>query len=148
MNKIAVHIAYITLLHNKIKVLNNELAALLSDAENETKSSAGDKHETAISLLQLQQEKISFQLNDAHIQLQALQKINPETIANTVAVGSLVLTNKGYLYISLALGKITIDDAPIMAVSPQSPIGIALKGHSTNSKVMCNGMEFIILSTE
>jgi transcription elongation GreA/GreB family factor len=147
MNKSQVHSAYTTLVHNKIIVLKNELSNLLLDAENETKSSAGDKHETAISLLQLQQEKISLQLNEAHIQLQTLQKINPTQTNTTVNVGSLVHTNKGYLYISLALGKINISGIDVMAVSILSPIGMALKGFSVNDTVLCNTIEFTILST-
>ncbi len=147
MNKINVHTAYINLVTNKIKLLNNDLESLLKDSENETKSSAGDKHETAKSLLQLQQEKLSIQLNDAHLQLQALQKINPAQINPTVNVGSLVHTNNGYLYISVALGKIKIDDSSVMAVSAQAPIGVALKGCAPNTKVVCNGVEFVVLST-
>lgn len=148
MNKLTVHTAYINLVTTKIKLLNNDLESLLKDSENETKSSAGDKHETAKSLLQLQQEKLSIQLNDAHLQLQALQKINPAQINPTVNVGSLVHTNKGYLYISVALGKIMLDDTTsVMAVSAQAPIGVALKGCAANDAVLCNGVEFVVLST-
>jgi transcription elongation GreA/GreB family factor len=147
LEKSLVHSAYTTLVHNKINVLKNELSNLLLDAENETKSSAGDKHETAISLLQLQQEKISFQLNEAHIQLQALQKINPTQTNTTVNVGSLVHTNKGYLYISLALGKVAVNGLDVMAVSVLSPIGEALKGHVINDTVLCNNIQFTILFT-
>ena len=49
------------ILNQKIEELNSALATATESANNETKSSAGDKHETARAMMQLEQEKLSLQ---------------------------------------------------------------------------------------
>lgn len=55
-------------------------------------------------------------------------------------------TNKGYLFLSIALGKIVIDDTVVMAISAQSPLGIKLMGLRVNDSVQMNGMGYVIES--
>ena len=51
-----VHAACLQLLTDKIKVIQDNLQGLTQGAENDNKSSAGDKHETARAMMQLEQE--------------------------------------------------------------------------------------------
>jgi hypothetical protein len=46
-----------------------------------------------------------------------LDKINLEIVASKIALGSLVKANGIYLYLSLALPKITIDEVNVIALS-------------------------------
>ena len=137
---------YGQVINDKIHLLQNVLADLKESGSNETKSTAGDKHETALAMLQIEQEKMRNQLQEALSQKAALDKINPELVALHISIGSLVKTNKGFFYISVALGKSLVDENNIIAISPQSPLGLKLLGLSINSIAEMNNNRYIVES--
>ena len=51
---------YKQLVQDRIDVYKDMIESLSSDAQNDAKSSAGDKHETALSMMHLEQEKLNF----------------------------------------------------------------------------------------
>ena len=108
--------------------LQNVLADLKESGTNETKSTAGDKHETALAMLQIEQANIRAQLKEAQEQKAVLENINPSLSPALIVNGSLVNTDKGYLFLSTALGKATIDGITVIALSQHSPLGIQLMG--------------------
>ena len=55
-------------LQDKINHVQLILQELSQSAANETKSTAGDKHETALAMLQLEQENKRKQLNELRLQ--------------------------------------------------------------------------------
>lgn len=138
----------VQLIRNKIGLLQNALADLKQSASNETKSTAGDKHETALAMLQIEQENINKQLTDVLTQKLVLAKIDPAIRPVKIVNGSLVKTNKGYFFLSVALGKIVADEVTVIALSPQSPLGIKLMGLKENDSVIMNGTSYIIESIE
>ena len=105
-------------LHGKCSEITQQRVSDLSEiiqeaqdaANNETKSSAGDKHETGRAMAQLETEKLSKQLFEALKLEQVLSQINPNTEHKQVGLGSLVTTNNGIFYISVSLGKLEIDN--------------------------------------
>src|SRR4051812_44648559 len=115
-------------LDDKIAYLQVALNDLTQGAENDSKSSAGDKHETSRAMMQLEHEKISRQIADALSQKAAVEQINPEVNSTVVETGALLKTNKGYLFISAALGKINVEGVEVMTLSMQSPLGLKLAG--------------------
>jgi hypothetical protein len=129
-----VHQHYINVVSNKIKALQELLADLKETGTNETKSTAGDKHETALAMLQIEQAKVRDQLKIVEEQKAVLLKINASLTTTAIVLGSLIKTNKGYFYFSVALGKAIVDvsqdsaNENIIALSPQSPLGMQLKG--------------------
>jgi hypothetical protein len=62
-----------------------------------------DKHETALSMMHLEQEKLNAKLREVLQQKTVLDKINPDIVSQIVTLGSLVRANGIYLYLSLAL---------------------------------------------
>jgi len=118
-----IHAHYIDTINSKILMLQQTLADLKESGSNETKSTAGDKHETALAMLQIEQANTRAQLHETLEQRSALVNINPDIITAKILPGSYVKTNKGNFYISVALGKLIIDGETIMAISPQSPLG-------------------------
>ncbi len=111
------------IVNEKINHINTALKEAQDAANNETKSSAGDKHETSRAMAQLETEKLTNQLTEALKLLTVLAKVNLSTNNKTIALGSLVVTNKNNFYISISLGKLTIDNETIFAISTLSPIG-------------------------
>lgn len=106
--------------------LQQVLADLKESGANETKSTAGDKHETALAMLQLEQEKVRNQLAETRQQLSALQLLRPQEPHRIIAAGSLVKSGDIYFYVSIGAGKARIEENNVIAISPQSPLGAQL----------------------
>ncbi len=128
----------------KIKSLKHTFDELKSSSESESKSTAGDKHETGRAMLQLEQEKNAEQMKQAEDLLSALQKIHFNTTHSKIASGSLVETNRGAFYISVSAGKIEVEGKVYFAVSAQAPIALKLLGLQEKAIAKFNGVEYQI----
>ncbi|NCU02364.1 MAG: hypothetical protein GXC73_00110, partial [Chitinophagaceae bacterium] len=113
----------VAIVQQKIEVIQKNLHDLSDSAGNETKRTAGDKHETALAMLQIEQENNNRQLNELLQQKAVLEKLDATLQTELVVRGSLVYTNKGVFYISLGLGKLKVEDETVFAVSPDAPLG-------------------------
>lgn len=143
-----IHAHFTQTINHKILMLQQTLADLKESGTNETKSTAGDKHETALAMLQIEQANTRVQLQDALEQRSALLNINPDISATKILPGSYVKTNKGNFYVSVALGKLIINGERVMAISPQSPLGLNLIGCSVKDTVTVNANDFLIIGVE
>ena len=132
------------LVTDRILELENILKELDASAASDTKSSAGDKHETARAMIQIEQETIGKQLNDALEQKALLEKIDANQNSSQIIKGSLVKTNKGYLFLIIAIGKIMVDENTVMVISPQSPLGVKLMGLKANETAVVNEMKYVV----
>ena len=132
------------LLQDKEDVFRDMIAGLTEDAKNDAKGSAGDKHETALSMMHIEQEKLNFKLREILIQKDILNKIDASLNHTKIALGSLVKANGMYLFICAALPKIVTDGKTIIALSPQSPLGSKLMGNSVGFSFEINTSTFTI----
>ncbi len=140
--KIQAH--YLQLVQDRIDVFRDMIAALTEDSKNDAKGSAGDKHETALSMMHIEQEKLNTKLKEVLTQKAVLDKIDSLFVAETIILGSLVKANGIYLYLSLALPKINIDGINVIALSPQSPLGNKLMGNNVGFTFEINGTKYAI----
>lgn len=131
-------------LAEKIHALNLIMQEVTDSANNETKSSAGDKHETARAMMQLEQEKLSKQIADLAEQKNEFDKIDFNKSLTQISQGSLVETNKGFFLIASSIGKILIDDKTIFVISNKSPLALTLNGKKQKDIVSFNGIEYLI----
>jgi transcription elongation GreA/GreB family factor len=131
-------------LQDKEDLFRDRITALTEDSKNDSKGSAGDKHETALSMMHLEQEKINFKLKEILEQKAILEKINSDKIHKVVALGSLVKVNTMTVFVSTALPKIIIEDISVFAISPQSPLGSNLMGNSAGFQFEMNGNSFTL----
>jgi len=139
-----IHQYYLQLVQDRIDVFRDMILALTEDSKNDAKGSAGDKHETALSMMHIEQEKLNRKLREVLEQKTVLDKIDSTTIAKTIIVGSLVKANGIYLYLSVALPKISVEGTNIIALSPQSPLGNKLMGMQVNHAFEINTTKYII----
>jgi hypothetical protein len=135
---------YHQLVQDRIDVFRDMITALTEDSKNDAKGSAGDKHETALSMMHIEQEKLNTKLKEVLNQKAVLDKIDPTIAAETIVLGSLVKANGIYLYISLALPKINVDSVNVIALSPQSPLGNKLMGNKVGFTFEINGTKYLI----
>ncbi len=135
---------YHQILQDRIDVFRDMISGLTEDAQNDAKGSAGDKHETALSMMHLEQEKLNYKLQEILAQKAVLDKIYPNVKHTNIALGSMVQANGMLLFVSAALPKITIDQSVIIAVSPQSPLGSKLMGNSVGFSFEINSSSFTV----
>jgi transcription elongation GreA/GreB family factor len=144
LNKQEILSACSAVLEEKIQALRSSLNELESDSQNDSKSSAGDKHETARAMMQLEQEKLSVQLRELLGQKVTLESIDPSIHPSEIIKGSVVLTDRGILFIGIALGKIVAGNATIVCISPVSPLGALLLGKKSGDLISVNNTSYII----
>jgi transcription elongation GreA/GreB family factor len=139
---------YKTIIQEKIETLQKMISDLTIDAQNDAKGSAGDKHETALAMMHLEQEKLNQKLKEVLEQKAILDKIDGSQKHQVVALGSLVQANTTFFFVSAALPKITIENQDIFALSPQSPLGTMLMGNKIEFQFEINTTKYIIQSVE
>lgn len=135
---------YKQLINDKIDAFQDMIAALSTDASNDAKSSAGDKHETALSMMQLEQERLNTKLSEYIEQKYILDKIDLAAQTTKIALGSLVLVNDLLLFLSTALPKISVGNQNIFGISPQSPLGRELYGNEVGHIFSINKTKYEI----
>ncbi len=130
----------------KIELAKTTIANAQSSANEETKSSAGDKYETGRAMAQMEVDKGLIQLAEANKLRSTLGLYSPDTI-NTdkiIRLGSLVHTDQGRFYISISAGKVVIEGHSVICLSAQSPLGAQLMGLSTGHTFVFNNLTYAI----
>jgi hypothetical protein len=139
-----IHTYYSQLVQDRIDVFRDMISALTEDSKNDAKGSAGDKHETALSMMHIEQEKLNTKLKEVLHQKAVLDKIDAIKTTDIIILGSLVKANGIFLYLSLALPKITIEGVNVIALSPQSPLGNKLMGNVVGFTFEINTTRYIV----
>jgi len=133
---------------SKIGNLEDAIEEVKLSAQQETKSSVGDKYETGRAMMHLEIEKLSVQLFQWKKVLEDFDKIDLQLPPISVKKGSLVLTDHGIYFISGALGKTILDGTTYYAISEESPIGKILSGKKKSDKIEFNQKFISILEIE
>lgn len=124
--------------------MRKAIAEAQEAANEETKSSAGDKFETGREVLQQEIDLNLIRLNELDKMRQTLEKILPGQKSYSAGPGSVVKTNNGNYYISISAGQLKVDGVTYYAISAASPIGAKLAGGKTGDQFEMNGKKFII----
>ncbi|WNM18741.1 hypothetical protein [Flavobacterium capsici] len=135
---------YKELIQDRIDVFHDMITSLTEDAQNDAKGSAGDKHETALSMMHLEQEKLNYKLKELLDQKTILDNIDVTREHRVGALGSLVKVNDLWVFISSALPKIIVEDKTIFAVSPNAPLGSNIIGNRVGHSFEINGKKYSI----
>ena len=129
---------------SRLQTVQNTIAEIQESLMSETKSSAGDKHETGRAMLQLELEKAGHQLSEVEKLKETLSKIDIHKVSKTVGLGSIVLTSNSNYFISISAGEFIIDGTNYFAISPSTPIGLLLMGKNVGDEVVFREQSFNI----
>lgn len=129
----------------RLQRIKKNIQEVQTSLGSETKSSAGDKHETGRAMLQLEREKLGQQLLEAEKTLELLKKVNVTKPSFFVSLGSLVSTTNGTYYIAISAGKLENKSTAIYCISANTPIGKLLMSKSQGDAFSFNGKAFKIL---
>jgi len=125
-------------LENRLETIQETISSNQNALQSETKSSAGDKHETGRAMLQLEMEKAGQQLQDVLQMKETLAKMNLTKKSTIAHLGSLVKTNQGTYFLSISAGKLIVDSENYLAISVSSPIGKLLLGKQEKETFIFN----------
>ena len=130
----------------KIEDITSAVNSLIESRDTNTKSSAGDKHETSRAKIQIEIDQLSKQLSHVQWQKNNLSNMDINQIHNVADVGSLIKTDKGYFLISIGWGRIQIRDKYYFVISVGSPIGRLLQNKKKGDIVQFRNTTYDILS--
>lgn len=131
-------------LNGRLEVIQRTISDVQNSFESETKSSAGDKHETGRAMLQLEREKAGQQLAMIQTQQELLQKISYTSEHKIVALGSIIFTTDKNYYMSISAGEIKIGEDSFYAISAVTPIGKLLLSKSKGDTINFMQQKFSI----
>jgi len=126
-------------LTENIDLLQKRLKSLQESKNSETKSTAGDKHETGRAMIQLEEENTHKRLTEVLDSKNKLARINCNILKETAQSGSIVITDNAKYVILVGLGKVKLENVLYYCVSEDSPIGKLLKGKKTGEEIVFRG---------
>ncbi len=134
-----------TYVEERINRIQSQIKEIQVAFGSETKSSAGDKHETGRAMLQLEREKLGQQLAEAEKTKEVLAKVNIKGKSKGASLGSLVKTSKVNYFLAISAGEYQEGNQLVYCISAVTPIGKLLMGKSEGDTVTFNGEEIKVL---
>lgn len=128
--------------------IQQNIQQIQESLSSETKSSAGDKHETGRAMLQLDREKLGQQLHEAEKMAVVLSRISITNKARTIVLGSWVKTSKFDYFLAVSAGKFITATEPIYCISARTPIGQLLLSKTIGDVVTFDGEKIRIIGIE
>lgn len=107
-------------------------------ANSEEKSSAGDKYETGRAMGHLQKEMHTAQLAAAVQDLALMQSVPVDMLYRECVTGAVLQASGLTYFISLGLGKQTIEGQTVLFLSPQAPLAKMLSGTRPGDTISFN----------
>ncbi len=130
--------------HRRKERIQQSIHNIQESLTSETKSTAGDKHETGRAMLQLEREKSGKQLAEVQKLEHILRRIDISTVSDHAHLGSLVTTSNGAYFLSVSAGEIIINSSSYFAITVNSPIGKLLMGKTVGGTFNFNGKKIEI----
>lgn len=129
----------------RISRIQSQMAEIHEALTSETKSSAGDKHETGRAMLQLEREKLGKQLAEAENMMQVLNKVDISLKKDIASLGSLIKLGGSHYFLAISAGEYKIGSESYYCISMNTPIGIMLLGKGVGDTINFNGNELPIM---
>lgn len=126
---------------------NEALIRAQESANEEQKSSAGDKYETSRAMGQIARDMYAKNLDIAQQTIKFLNAIQLKN-SSKVELGSLVHTSDKKFFISASIGNVKIENEDFYFISLATPIGRLLENKLKGDKIIHQGNEIEILMVE
>ena len=131
--------------NKRLQTVEAVLSSNQKALQSETKSSAGDKHETGRAMLQLEMEKAGQQLAGITQMKVVLSKIDILKTSKNACLGSVIITAKVSYFLSISAGQLVVADKSYFAISVSSPMGKLLLGKQEKEVISFNGKTIEII---
>lgn len=138
LSKVQVHKMCESILDERINRLKKLSEEAQKAANEETKSSAGDKYETTRAIMQGEKDRLNGQLNEAYLLKKVMDRLQPQKVHEQVQLGSLIEMDGKLYYLGPSLGTIKVGEKNVFVISTVSPIGKVLLGKKAGEYVEFN----------
>jgi len=130
------------------QLIGKTLADIKLALEEESKSSAGDKHETGRAMLQIERENAGHQLLEIENVEETLKRVQIAEPSGIIHLGSLVTTTQATYFLSISAGKFTIHKKDYYCIAPNAPIGVLLLGKQKGDSFIFNNNKIEVITIE
>jgi transcription elongation GreA/GreB family factor len=135
----------ISILQDRIAGLIAAMANAQAAANEETKSSVGDKYETARAMNQLEKDMLARQLAENRKELAAMMEVDITGDHDTVRAGSFIRCTDMDFFILGGLGKMSVEGTNVFVISPNAPLAISVMGKKKGDAIQFNKQTMEIL---
>ena len=112
------------------------MASLKESLGAESKSSAGDKHETGRAMIHLEQERVQDTVGRLeHMRGILIQRAFQDKAIQRVSPGALVETTGPWVLVGVPLGKVQLPDALVLCVGAEAPLAQQWHGAQPGDQV-------------
>lgn len=113
-------------------------------ANEEGKSSAGDKYETTRAMMQIERDKAAQQLEESLKLKRILEGIRTDVRVDKGALGAVVLSDEINFYISISVGKLQEDGKEFIAIAANAPVAKLLMGLTKGDTFHFSGKQHVV----
>lgn len=128
----------------RIAVTRQAMDEAQAAANQESKSSVGDKYETARAMSHMEKDMHARQLLAHQQDLHALHAVNIDAIYETPVGGAFVRSATAGFFIGAGLGKQSVNGETVIFLSPASPLARQLMLKKTGDEFEFRGKDRII----
>jgi len=132
-------------IQQRMDVSEKMMESAQESANDDTKSSAGDKFETGRAMMHMERYNHAQQLSKAIFTKSKLNQIDPEKIYDKVTFGAVVKTTLGNYFIAIAAGRVKVADEKFFAISPQAPLAKEMLQKKAGDSLIFNESEIKIM---
>ncbi len=124
--------------NERISRASSAMQSAQDAANEESRSSAGDKYNTERAMMQIERDNCAKQLAEAQMLSKTMAQVDISKHLNKAGLGSLVETSQGNYFMAISVGKIVLDGYVVFAISQASPIGHLLMEKEVGDEVVFN----------
>ena len=128
----------------RIERAHQAMLAAQEAANNEDKSSAGDKYETARAMGQADRDMNARQLQEALNERKILEALPPDHVMEFVGPGALIHVEQRFLFIAVGLGSLQVDGRDVVVLSAASPLYAQLRQKRAGESILFQNRQVVI----
>ena len=136
----------IAIIEERIAECSNAMWNAQDAANNEEKSSAGDKYETSRTMSQLEKDMYAKQLYANRSDMAALTLIDCNKIYSSAQAGCFIQCENYSFFIAAGLGKLTYEKKNIFLLSPNAPLAKMLLKKKVGDFISFNNDETKVIN--
>ena len=149
LDRQAVVVALRTALTAAMQDARSAMEELSSSLGKETKSTAGDKHETGRAMVQREMEQAGGRLARCEAMQAVASRLDLDRARTSVGPGAIVVSGDARLLIGVGLGPFEVPGlGRFQAISADAPIAMALSGGKAGERREFRGRPWVIESVD
>ncbi len=114
---------------------NSAMQDSQESANNQEKSSAGDKYETSRAMGQIDRDMHAYQLLETEKDMNIITNLEIDKINQVIKPGSVFEINSQLIFVAIGLGTILVNNISVLVISYKSPLYEQLKFKSVGDLV-------------